>query len=164
MLKYNNANRNNMDFYDTLTHEQATREYGAQVTDYQYNNMCFPSKLEMEVAQILDALDLDYKHEPKIMLGNEPKYPDFFIGLSIINFCFPTEVAGMLEKPDYVLKFDRDLSRYTGNGYLFDHDFILIGESRYHPFNDILIARTICNFINGKVEDALNSIGIDKLI
>lgn len=163
LLRFSNFHNNDIEFYNTLIHEQGFQDFGESDRKLEHNGMHFTSKLEMNVAEILENLDLDYKHEPKIQLGIKGKYSDFFVGISMINYCFPIEVAGLLEKSDYFLKLNQDISRYIESGYLFDHDLLLIGETRFHQYNSNEVVRIICNFINNRVADALEAAGINEL-
>lgn len=163
LLKGNDFHSNDMKFYNSLIHEQAFRDFGEQDRKLEHRGMHFTSKLEMNVAEILDNLDLEYKHEPKIQLGMKGKYTDFFVGVPLINYCFPIEVAGLLEKSDYLLKLNQDIGRYIESGYLFDHDLLLIGETKFHQYNSNEVVRIICNFINNKIADALEMAGVDDL-
>ncbi|MCQ2534966.1 MAG: hypothetical protein MJ172_10435 [Clostridia bacterium] len=150
-------NFDDISFYNRLVPEEAFRKYGKNEHPYAYKGIYMRSKLEMLVATILDKLDLNYKYEPLLMLGNYEKYPDFFIALPFINACFPTEVAGQMVKSSYRKKTLNDLDKYYFEGYIFNKNLLLIIEDEDNPANDDVIASVICDFINRIVHEAFIS-------
>ncbi len=157
MLMHDSSAFNDIEYYNKLTSESARNIYGIQNHTLIYKGMPMRSKLERDVAKILDSLNLDYKYEPQIELFEKSKFTDFFIAIPIINKCFPCEVAGMLDNEGYYNKFQSDLSSYTASKYIIGRNLLIIGETSYSPISTTMIAALICSFINNQIEEMITN-------
>ncbi|MCQ2483525.1 MAG: hypothetical protein MJ153_08575 [Clostridia bacterium] len=163
MLMHDCSAFNDMEYYNTLTTESARNIFGMQNHTLIYNGMPMRSKLERDVAKILDLLNLDYKYEAQIELFGKSKFTDFFIAVPIINKCFPCEVAGMLDNESYYDKFQSDLSKYTASKYIIGRNLLIIGETGYSPISTTMIAALICSFINNNIEETITSNNLNHI-
>lgn len=145
-------NGSTIKFYDSLIPNQSNRLYERK---YIHNQNPMASMLEIAVADILDELNLNYKYEPLIKLGNDTKLVDFFVAVPFINFAFPTEVAGMLNNDSYYDKFQLDMRKYYRDGYVPGENMLVLTTNDLFTVNNEAIAMTICNFINVVVHYAL---------
>lgn len=146
-----------MDFYNQLIPESGLARFGADEYPHTYKEIPMRTKLETTIASVLDDLDLSFKYEPLIKLSKYDKYPDFFIGIPFINSSFPIEAAGMLLDRNYYSKFQSDMANYIENGFLWGHNLLVIGETRFFPLDTDSYARQISDIANIQVADALSS-------
>ena len=140
-------------FYQALEAEAAVRRYGMEKHTRQYNGIAMRSKLETIVATTLGELDLPFKYEAAVKLGNDVKYTDFWVPLIFLNCCFPIEVAGMIADGAYLAKMNIDLVRYFENGFLFNHNLLIVMETDGFEGSSETIGQTICDFVNRIVHD-----------
>lgn len=138
----------NMEFYDKLVAESAIKDFGLQDHPRMHKNIPIRTKLEDIVASTLESLNLEYKYEAKIYIANKPRYPDFFVPVPFINYCFPLEAAGMMDLDSYVSNLQSKIVEYNSNGLLLNQNLLLITESESHPADSDLIASIVCGHIN----------------
>lgn len=145
-------NGSTIQLYDKLMSEQSN---GLFERKYLHNQGPAASMLEMTVANVLDELCLNYKHEPLISLGNDNKLVDFYIAVPFINFAFPTEVAGMLSNESYYDKYQTDMRKYYRAGFIAGENLLILTSSDLFNVSNENIAMKICNFINEVVHYAI---------
>lgn len=150
---------NSMEFYRQLVPEMGRLKYGNR-HPYTFRNVPMTSKVEVDVASVFYSLDLDYKYEPEISLGNELKVTDFFVCIPMINSCFPTEVAGLMDKDRYYAKLMGDLTIYFKCNYVMDRSLLVIAETEELSMNTDVFAVVICSFVNQFLMEVLLRQGI----
>ncbi len=146
-----NSNRLNIDFYNSLSSDMAKGLSEKFNRSYYSGNTGMASYLENRCASVLKKLNLEYKYEPLISLKNYDKLVDFFIGVPIINFCFPLEVAGKLDDVTYFNKFQQDMERYYRSDLVEGHTLLVIRVNSRFKVSDEMMAQEICHFINKAV-------------
>lgn len=156
-IAYSTKNYADMDFYNKLESQAAVKKYGKINHPHTHKKIPMRTKLEMLVASTLDRLDLNYKYEPSLLLGDYEKFTDFFVSIPILNVCFPTEVAGKMEDRGYLNKMMGDLVKYFDSGYVLDKNFLLITETEGFPVNTETLAETICVFINKMTHEIISN-------
>jgi hypothetical protein len=100
-------------------------EFEEKTTGYQYKDMMMDSRGEMIVAQTLESLGLEYKYEPRIIIGDEIYYPDFIVYLPEFERCFFIEFMGRLDNDKYISRNKFKLMDYLKAGMVINKDILL---------------------------------------
>ena len=100
-------------------------EFEEKTTGYQYKDMMMDSRGEMIVAQTLESLGLEYKYEPRIIIGDEIYYPDFIVYLPEFERCFFIEFMGRLDNDKYISRNKFKLMDYLKAGMVVNKDILL---------------------------------------
>ena len=100
-------------------------EFEEKDTGYQYKDMMMDSRGEMIVAQTLESLGLEYKYEPRIMIGDEIYYPDFIVYLPEFERCFFIEFMGRLDNDKYISRNKFKIMDYLRAGMVVNRDILL---------------------------------------
>ena len=113
--------------YDRKFWEQIhTRaEFETKEKGYDYKGMILDSRAEMIVAQTLDELGLEYKYEPRLIIGNDIYYPDFIVYLPEFQRCFFIEFLGKLNDLKYITRNEFKLMDYLNSGMVVNQDLLL---------------------------------------
>ena len=113
--------------YDRKFWEQIhTRaEFETKEKGYDYKGMILDSRAEMIVAQTLDELGLEYKYEPRLIIGNDIYYPDFIVYLPEFQRCFFIEFLGKLNDLKYITRNEFKLMDYLYSGMVVNQDLLL---------------------------------------
>lgn len=113
--------------YDRKFWEQIhTRaEYEKKDKGYDYKGMRLDSRAEMIVAQTLDELGLEYKYEPRLIIGKDIYYPDFIVYLPEFQRCFFIEFLGKLNDLKYISRNEFKLMDYLNSGMVVNRDILL---------------------------------------
>ena len=100
-------------------------EFEEKNTGYQYKNMMMDSRGEMIVAQTLESLGLEYKYEPRIIIGGEVYYPDFIVYLPEFERCFFVEFMGRLDDEKYISRNKFKIMDYLKSGMVINRDLLV---------------------------------------
>ena len=87
--------------------------------------MMMDSRGEMIVAQTLESLGLEYKYEPRIIIGGEVYYPDFIVYLPEFERCFFVEFMGRLDDEKYISRNKFKLMDYLKSGMVINRDLLV---------------------------------------
>lgn len=110
-----------LDFWNALT--PCSLEASTD-SSYLHNGYRMRSRGEVMIAQVLDSLGLDYKYEPKIIVGDEAYYPDFAVWLPEFGRCFFIEFLGMLDNQNYAYKNGIKIGNYLNAGMVINRDIL----------------------------------------
>lgn len=94
-------------------------------SSYLHGGYRMRSRGEVMIAQVLDSLGLEYKYEPKIIVGDEEYYPDFAVWLPEFGRCFLIEFLGMLDSQNYAYKNGIKLGNYLNRGLVLNRDLLI---------------------------------------
>ena len=97
---------------------------------YEHNGIYMRSRGEVLVAQVLDSLNLEYKYEAVITIGDEVYYPDFVVYLPEFRRCFVIEFLGMLDSKSYAFKNGIKISNYLNYGMVLNEDVLVFCGTR----------------------------------
>ncbi len=90
----------------------------AHRSSFVYKGVCYRSKNEVIVAEILDELGLEFKYEPKVVLDNgQIVYPDFLVNIAEADRCFIIEIQGMMNDAKYLTNAIQKESAYFQHGF-----------------------------------------------
>lgn len=101
-----------------------------QERPYEHNGIFMRSRGEVLVAQVLDSLNLEYKYEAVITIGDEVYYPDFVVYLPEFKRCFIIEFLGMLDNKSYAYKNGIKISNYMSCGMILNEDLLVFCGTR----------------------------------
>ncbi len=96
---------------------------------YPFDGRLFRSKSEMITAQLLRSLDLDYKYEVEVHIGNHMYYVDFAVYCKETGRYFFIEHFGMMDDESYRIKTWGKISTYLTNGFREGLDILFIYEN-----------------------------------
>lgn len=100
------------------------------------------SKSELIIAEKLEQLDIPYRYEPALILGDRTIYPDFLI----LNVRFRKEIywehLGMMDDPVYNEDALRKIKLYEKQGLFPGESLILTHETRRQPL-DVALVNTL---------------------
>lgn len=145
-----------MELYNQLTAQMGEFKYNYE-RKVSHDMVNMASRIEMLFAEELEKLDLNYKYEAEIELDGNSKLTDFFVAIPMINACFPTEIAGLMNKMGYYAKLNGDLTNYFASNYLLNRNLLFIAETDFMQANTDVLAITIVSFVNQFVDDILIS-------
>ena len=97
---------------------------------YEHKGIYMRSRGEVLIAQVLDSLNLQYKYEAVINIGDESYYPDFVVYLPEFRRCFIIEFLGMLDSKNYAYKNGIKIGNYMNCGMVINEDLILFCGTR----------------------------------
>lgn len=97
---------------------------------YEHNGIYMRSRGEVLIAQVLDSLNLEYRYEAVINIGDESYYPDFVVYLPEFRRCFIIEFLGMLDSKNYAYKNGIKIGNYMNCGMVINEDLILFCGTR----------------------------------
>ncbi len=104
--------------------------------------MFIRSKSELIIAEKLEQLDIPYRYEPALILGDRTIYPDFLI----LNVRFRKEIywehLGMMDDPVYNEDALRKIKLYEKHGLFPGESLILTHETRRQPL-DVALVNTL---------------------
>ena len=100
-------------------------EFETKEKGYDYKGMILDSRAEMIVAQTLDELGLEYRYEPRLIIGNDIYYPDFIVYLPEFQRCFFIEFLGKLNDLKYITRNEFKLMDYLNSGMVVNQDLLL---------------------------------------
>ncbi len=123
--------------YDTRLFQSFVNNQGG-VTEhhkFQYKGIPMRSEFETEIASILDELNITFKYEVKLELGEyKCRYPDFGLSFPEYNRCGFLEFLGALDSFRYVNKNEGKFSEYNNAGLYIGRDVVYIpGDVFYRP-------------------------------
>lgn len=96
---------------------------------YPFDGRLFRSKSEMITAQLLQSLDLEYKYEVEVHIGNHTYYVDFAVYCKETGRYFFIEHFGMMDDESYRIKTWGKISTYLTNGFREGLDILFIYEN-----------------------------------
>lgn len=108
---------------------QSENPYKREHLIYKSNNGIFVrTKSELIIANFLEANNISYMYEPRLILGHRTVYPDFLLEKSCDNTTMPLEHLGMLGNIEYDKRNIKKITDYTKNGYYPSRDIIYTYE------------------------------------
>ena len=141
-------------FWNNLTDNACTYE---KSTEYNFDGHNFRSRFEMSVAEVIVSLNIPYKYEPCIQIGDNNYYPDFALDFPEFNACILGEVMGKMHEHKYAYDSGQKIAIYSTAGIILGRDaFILCGTDKFIP-NPDNIKRDIINIV-----DKLSSVYVHK--
>ena len=115
---------------------------------YNHKEFWMRSRFEVAMAGVLDSMELEYKYEPRLSLGNFQVEPDFVVYLPEFNCCMIIECEGMTEKIDYVTRNGVKFAQYLLNGFTFGMDMIVLHGDKTHMPSPELMRNAVVSAIN----------------
>ena len=106
----------------------------------------FRSKSEMHIAELLMQMDIPYRYEKKLTVGNDYKYPDFTIKRPDASYAY-IEYFGMIEKEDYQDRMFKTLNWYLDHKLIPGRDVLFLFENAASGINLPVISKQIHDFI-----------------
>lgn len=103
----------NKEFWENLSDEKTSFPND---TNYYHKDDHFRSRVEVIIARILDELNLKYKYDVKITVGNNTYFADFTVYLPQFGCCFIIEYLGRLNDLDYIDDNTPKLRNYCKEG------------------------------------------------
>jgi len=128
-------------FFDSLIDEDCDYK---NKTDYFYNGRHYRSRSEMMIAEILDEMGLEFKHDVNISVNGMTYNVDFVIVFREFNRCIFIEFFGMCNDADY--NYDNSIkieSFMNANIYLGRDLFVFSGDLGYTPGADVIKSQLI---------------------
>ena len=128
-------------FFDSLIDEDCDYK---NKTDYFYNGRHYRSRSEMMIAEILDEMGLEFKHDVNISVNGTTYNVDFVIVFREFNRCIFIEFFGMCNDPDY--NYDNSIkieSFMNANIYLGRDLIVFSGDLGYTPGADVIKSQLI---------------------
>lgn len=119
---------------------------------YRHKNHVFRSKSELIIAQLLEALGLEYKYEPKIILGGVERRPDFAVFCPETMRYFLIEHLGLLSDTRYRMDAITKMEEYDKAGLRDGLDIIYTSEfgqgsldvdAAYGKISGIILAQSL---------------------
>ena len=95
---------------------------------YRHKNHIFRSKSELIIAQLLEGLGLEYKYEPKIIIGGAERRPDFAVFCPETMRYFFIEHLGLLSDTRYRMDAITKMDEYDKAGLRDGLDIIYTSE------------------------------------
>lgn len=121
--------------------------------NYEYNGIRMCSRTEVVIAQNLDALGLQFKYEPLLIIGDEFYYPDFIVYLPELHRCFFIEFLGRLDDKKYCVKNGLKIGDYLYGGMIVDKDLLLLCGTKLRMPTSEEIAAGISSVIGNLCRD-----------
>ena len=121
-------------------------------TGYRHKNHVFRSKSELIIAQLLEALGLEYKYEPQIVLGGIERRPDFAVFCPETMRYFLIEHLGLLSDTRYRMDAITKMEEYDKAGIRDGLDIIYTSEfgqgsldvdAAYGKISGIILAQSL---------------------
>ncbi|SCW30068.1 hypothetical protein SAMN02910456_00387 [Ruminococcaceae bacterium YRB3002] len=116
--------------------------------NYLYKGIYFRSRVEVNIAKVLDRLGLKYRYDVKVTMNGHKYFADFVVYLPQFNCCFLIEFFGRLD--DYGYRRDNAFKTfdYFSEGiYLGENLIILCGKENNMPSFEV-IAEQITALVN----------------
>lgn len=114
---------------------------------YTQKELRVSSKSEARIGDMLDSMNIPYKYQARIKVGNCIYHPDFIC----LNVRTRREIiwehCGKMDDPEYLEDFMRRIENYQKNGYVIGVDLILTFETLKMPMNSKIVLRTINNYL-----------------
>ncbi len=103
------------------------------------------SKIEVNIANMLNHYNIPYRYEYPIVLGNSERRPDFFC-LNIRKEII-WEHFGLMEHADYAVSNVAKINKYMENGYMPGNNLIMTFETAENPLSTVLIKELIETYL-----------------
>ncbi len=127
------------------------------VKGYRYGRHVFRSKSEMIIAQILDALGLEYKYEPIVMLNGMERHPDFAVYCPETGRYFFIEHLGRMADPKYRMDNVAKMELYENVGIRDGIDIVYTTEFGLGSFNaDVVVGKIVGILIAQTYQDYMS--------
>lgn len=105
------------------------------------------SKIEVNIANMLEFYGVPYRYEYPLMLGNKEKRPDFVC----LNVSKRKEIIwehfGMMDYAEYAISNVAKINAYMENGYIPGDNLIMTFETAENPLSTILIRELIESYL-----------------
>jgi len=92
------------------------------------------SKFELMVADTLWEMQIPYRYECRLSLGNRPYLPDFMLRSPISGDLYLLEAFGMMDSPEYAANALQKLKDYQSCGYHLGKNLLAVFDSIAAPF------------------------------
>lgn len=115
---------------------------------YSHKQFYMRSRFEVAMAGVLDSLELEYKYEPRLILGGYQIYPDFVVFIPEFNCCIIIECEGMTDELSYVNKNGFKLATYLYSGLVFGMTLVVLQGGRTSMPSPEVMRNTVISAIN----------------
>ena len=115
--------------------------------EYCYDGHRFRSKSEVNIAQFLKSMGLEYKYEVKIIIDKQIYYIDFAVYCPETGRFFFIEHFGMMSDEQYFRAAMDRLALYEANGYYVGESLILSFESDKVPLDIRQLGRRLDHYL-----------------
>jgi len=105
------------------------------------------SKIEVNIANMLNYYNIPYRYEYPIVLGNCERRPDFFCLNKRKRKEIIWEHFGLMEHADYAVSNVAKINKYMENGYKPGNNLIMTFETTESPLSTILIKELIETYL-----------------
>lgn len=133
----NSSSRFDNNLFNTFTNNQRGITENHK---FKYKGIPMVSEFETEIASIIDSLDISFKYEVKLVLGEyKIKFPDFGLVFPEYNRCAFLEYLGGLDNFKYVNRNGKKFEDYNNAGIYIGRDIAFIpGEENYRPSKQMI--------------------------
>ena len=130
-------------------------------SDYWFDGIHMRSRFELNTATVLKTLGLEFKYEPRLVIGGKEIHPDFVVRLPEFQVCFVIECMGRIGNNSYDHDAVNRLKLLMDGGFIPYRDFLVLGGSEKFIPSEEWISNAIVSIVNAIASEFVFRVSTD---